>query len=191
MNRSRPSRAKVKARRTRTSRRHFPRDAGQKPDLEEPEETFDQPAPKRQADYDADDETDPDKRKADSAFDDLYIEVDESELESELTVSCPAARRSPPATHPGARTAADVGVGGPEKGKCVMVFGQQHVNARDQHRAALDPRLVEDRGQVKFHGPLADAELVGDQGVGEAARDQVEDRRLARGQVPAPNRRGE
>ena len=62
----------------------LPRDAGRKPDLEEPEETFDQPAPKRQPDYDADDEDDPDKLKADSAFDDLYIEVDESELESEL-----------------------------------------------------------------------------------------------------------
>jgi len=62
----------------------LPRDAGQKPDLDEPDDAFDQPAPKRQADYDAEDETDPDKRKADSAFDDLYIEVDESELESEL-----------------------------------------------------------------------------------------------------------
>jgi hypothetical protein len=62
----------------------LPRDAGQKPDLEEPDDPFDLPKPKRQADYDAEDETDPDKRKADSAFDDLYIEVDESELESEL-----------------------------------------------------------------------------------------------------------
>ena len=50
----------------------------------QPEETFDQPKPKWQADYDAEDEDDPDRRKADSAFDDLYIEVDESELESEL-----------------------------------------------------------------------------------------------------------
>lgn len=60
----------------------LPRDAGQKPDLDEPDDPFEQPKPKPQADYDADE--DPDKRNADSAFDDLNIEVDESELEYEL-----------------------------------------------------------------------------------------------------------
>ena len=84
MNRNRPSRAKVKARRTRTSRRHFRATPAESRISRSQRRRSNQPAPKRQADYDADDETDPDRRKADSAFDDLYIEVDESELESEL-----------------------------------------------------------------------------------------------------------
>jgi hypothetical protein len=60
----------------------LPRDAGSRPDTEEPEETFDLPRPARHADYDA--EEDPDKRKADGDFDDLVIEVNQSELQSEL-----------------------------------------------------------------------------------------------------------
>ena len=121
MNRSRPSRAKVKARRTRASRRHFRATLGKSRILEEPEETFDQPKPKRQADYDAEDETDPDKRKADSAFDDLYIEVDESELESEL--------HGPPPDRKTYKTIA--GPGRADLPEFVARLRSQHVNARD------------------------------------------------------------
>jgi hypothetical protein len=61
----------------------LPRDASRTPEIEEPDDAFDQPAPKRRSDDDNTEE-DPDKRKADSDFDDLDIEIDESEVESEL-----------------------------------------------------------------------------------------------------------
>ena len=83
MNRSRPFRAKVKTRRTRTSRRHF-RATPVKSRISRSQRrrSINRRRSGRLTTTPTTD--DPDKRKADSAFDDLYIEVDESELESEL-----------------------------------------------------------------------------------------------------------
>jgi hypothetical protein len=62
----------------------LPRDASRTPEIEEPDDAFDLPAPPRRRSDDDSTEDDPDKRKADSDFDDLDISIDEAEVESEL-----------------------------------------------------------------------------------------------------------
>ena len=68
---------------------------------------------------------------------------------------------------------------------CARLDEARLVREDDGLDAVAEPELPEDARDMRLHGRLADEELLGDLGVREASRDQLQDLDLARGQLRA------